>query len=88
LDHSNPSVVYLSREVNGVFEIEKWTTPDGGAAWTSQNITAGSQKNNVRPVVSRSHKPGRPALFWMHGDYIYYTRYHTAIKTNLPIADK
>ncbi len=88
LDHADTSVVYLSREVNGVFEIERWQTTNGGAAWTSRSITAGSEKNNVRPVIPRSYKPGRQGIFWMHGDYIYFWQYHTAIKTNLPIAYK
>ena len=30
LDPADPSVVYVSRPVNGTREIEKWTTPDGG----------------------------------------------------------
>jgi hypothetical protein len=32
LDHENPSTVYLSRQVGGVFETEVWTTPDRGPA--------------------------------------------------------
>jgi hypothetical protein len=30
LDHEDPSTVYLSRQVNGVFEVEVWTTPTTG----------------------------------------------------------
>jgi BNR repeat-containing family member len=32
LDHEDPSTVYLSRQVAGVFETEVWTTPDQGRA--------------------------------------------------------
>jgi hypothetical protein len=80
LDHTNPSIVYLSRPINGVFEIEQWTTPDAGRTWTSQAITAGSSKNNVRPFVPRNYPGGPGGVFWMYGDYIHYTNYHTAIK--------
>ena len=80
LDHSNPSVVYLSKPTNGVFEIEKWTTADGGASWTSEKITSGSGKNNVRPIVPRGYKGDDAGLIWMCGDYVHYTQYDTALK--------
>jgi hypothetical protein len=80
LDHSNPSVVYLSKPTNGVFEIEKWVTTDGGSTWTSEKMTSGSAKNNVRPVVPRGSKTDNAGLIWMCGDYIHYTKYHTALK--------
>ena len=82
LDHNDPSTVYLSREIDGVFEIERWTTGDGGETWSHEPITANSEKNNVRPVVPRNHPGGDTAagLLWMHGDYIHYTDYDTSIK--------
>ena len=80
LDHANPHVVYLSRPVNGVFEIEKWTTSDDGKTWESEPVTSDSQKNNIRPVVPRNHPGGEGSLLWMHGDYIHYTNYDTEIK--------
>ena len=33
LDHSDPSRLVLSRSINGVFEIEIWTTPNDGLTW-------------------------------------------------------
>lgn len=30
LDHENPKIVYLSKEIDGVHEIEEWITSDGG----------------------------------------------------------
>lgn len=89
LDHADPANVYLSRPVNGVFEIEHWRTPDHGATWESTAITAGSSRNNVRPVLARDMRsvPGArsggqsgPLLLWMHGDYVHFTRYETALK--------
>jgi len=81
LDPRNPAVVYLSRPHGGVFEIERWTTNDGGATWSSQQITDNSRVHNVRPVVARFHPPDQPGLFWMRGRYVHYTKFHTAIMT-------
>lgn len=83
LDHANPAVVYLSHPVGGVFEIEKWTTADGGATWKSEPITSGSKENNVRPVVPRGSRARTIELFWMAGDYIHYTNYATALRMKL-----
>lgn len=80
LDHANPSIVYLSREIHGVHEIEKWTTPDDGLTWTSERITSGSEDDNVRPVVPRGTKPGNIELIWMNGDYRHYTQYKTSLR--------
>lgn len=80
LDHSNPSIVYLSRPVNGVFEIERWKTPDGGRSWTSEAVTSGSASDNVRPLVPLDHAPDGPGLVWMNGDYVDRTRYSTSLR--------
>lgn len=79
LNHSNPSVVYLSRQVNGVFEIEKWTTRDGGKIWVSVPITKGSKNLNVRPVAPRGYAGKYDHLLWMHGAYTHFTDYRTGI---------
>ena len=44
LDHESPDTVYLSRQVDGVFEIETLRTPDGGTTWSSTAITAASER--------------------------------------------
>ena len=80
LDHDDPSVVYLSRPVAGVFEIERWTTHDGGATWETLAVTAGSQKNNVRPVVPRNASEGGPHVIWMHGEYEDYIDFGTDLR--------
>ena len=46
LDHDDPSIVYLSRQVGGRFEVEAWTTPDGGASWSSRPLTPPSTRGN------------------------------------------
>jgi hypothetical protein len=80
LDHANPSTVYLSRQINGIHEIEKWTTPDGGASWTSTAITSGSLKKNVRPVVPWGPTAPVMNVIWMSGDYPSYTSYRTGLQ--------
>jgi hypothetical protein len=86
LNPQDPSEVFLSRPpdgATGTFEIERWRTGDLGQTWTSQAITSGSSKNNVRPIlpwpVAGQTNPRR-MLFWLHGDYAHYTNYSTGVK--------
>jgi hypothetical protein len=86
LDPNDTSVVYLSRPVEGVREIECWTTADGGKSWKSEAVTAGSKFDNVRPFVVNDHEPDGPTVLWMnlHGRYVHFTDYLTAIKMDRP----
>ena len=86
LDHGNPSVVYLSRPVNGVREIERWTTADAGKTWKSEAVTSGSKHDNIRPVVVRGHTKGGPTVLWetLSGHYVHYTDYRASIKMDRP----
>ena len=84
LNHSDSRTVYTSAKREGVFEIEKWTTSDQGKTWTSQSVTSGSTKNNVRPVVPWGFNGKGVEVLWMHGDYYYWKgRYHTAIRMKI-----
>lgn len=83
LDHNDPTRVFLSRPVNGIFEIEQWTTADHGKSWSSTAITSDSQHNNVRPVLSRGTDGRPPMLIWMNGNYIHFTNYDTSLKMKL-----
>jgi hypothetical protein len=82
LDHENTNNIYMSRQVNGVHELDRWTTSDGGTTWDSTAITRGSAKKNTRPCVPRNHKPyGKIDVVWMYGDYSSYGGgYNTAVK--------
>jgi hypothetical protein len=81
LDHEDPSVVYLSRPVQGAFEIERWWTRDGGSNWRSRAITAGSANDNVRPFVIRGHSGSSPTLLWMENRfYRHCLDYDSAIR--------
>lgn len=83
LDHENPSIVYTSRPIKDIFEIEKWETANGGAQWTSTPITKESQRDNVRPFVIRNHKGDQPSVMWMYNyNYPQFTAYDCAIRIN------
>ncbi len=83
LDHEDPSVVYLSREVDGVHEVEVWQTPDGGSTWTSQALTSQSGSKNVRPVSPRGMDSfgGDMSVIWMRGEYPHFTSFQTELTT-------
>ncbi len=80
LNPSQPEIIYLSRQINDIFEIEKWITPNFGRTWRSMAITTDSDNPNVRPVVPRYCPPNSNIVLWMNGSYIHYTNYHTGIK--------
>ena len=82
LDHDDPSQVYLSREKNGIFEIEKWSTADRGKTWTSTAITENSLRDNVRPFVVRGHAPDGQVLWMNIEKYLHYTDFQGAIKVS------
>ena len=77
LDHSDPSVVYLSRKVGGQFEIERWSTPNGGYSWYHRTVVRDGF-DGLRPVVPRGPRGGIP-LLWLQGHYGSYTSYRTSI---------
>lgn len=97
LDHEDPRTVYLSRQTGeGIWDVETWTTADGGDSWVSEPVTAGSNTKNVRPVSPRGMLPfsGDMSVLWMRGRYPYYLTYETSIATILrtggnepPVAD-
>src|SRR5215210_1149475 len=80
LDHSDPSVVYLSLRRGRAREIERWRTSNGGRSWRRWAITAGSPVDNIRPVVPRNLGPGKSEVVWMRGSYIRYTNFQTSIR--------
>jgi len=81
LDHEDPDIVYLSREVRGVFEIEKWITDDQGKTWDSAPVTSNSEYDQVRPFAIRNMPQGQgPQLLWLSNrKYIHYTDYNSSI---------
>jgi hypothetical protein len=78
LDHQNPAAVYLSREIDGTFELEKWAAK--GRKWQVQPLTRSSPVNNMRPYVVLNSPKKHPILLWMTGDYYHYTQYDTVLR--------
>lgn len=84
LDHDDPSTVYLSRERNGIFEIERWSTNDKGLHWNVTDVTKNSRYYNVRPFVIRNNSGESPGVLWMNiQKYIHYTDYKGEIKMSV-----
>lgn len=83
LDHENPSVVYTSRPINNVFEIEKWTFVGGKEKWQTEAVTFQSERDNVRPFVVRNHAEGQPSVLWMYNyKYPGFKAYDCAIRVD------
>ena len=82
LDHSDPSIVYMSIEKSGVFEIERWKTDDNGLNWSRSEITQNSEHDNIRPFAIRSYPPeNQSGVLWMTiRQYLHYTDYDSSIK--------
>ena len=87
LDHEDPSVAYLSRQVGATWEVERWRTADGGRTWAVTELTSGSAEPNVRPVSPRGSAGGALDVLWMAGGYAHYTSYTTGIGGTAGAAD-
>lgn len=79
IDPENINDLYLSIPTkdgvynkDGVYEIWKYTINDEGAVSGSQQLTSGSEKNNVRPFIIPGSKNAPLRLAWMNGDYYYW----------------
>ncbi len=79
LDHANPSIVYLSRQVKGGWQIERWSTSNGGYGWRHRTVVPAGRTDNIRPVVPRGWSGGPMGLVWLRGDYRTYTTYRTSV---------
>lgn len=74
--------VYVSKQVNGVFEIERFTLQQATKTWDIAPITQNSVNDNIRPFFPRGgNAESTPVLLWMNNKkYIHYTNYDTEIK--------
>ena len=79
LDHNDPSIVYLSRRVGKVNEIEMRRTHDRGRTWSRTWITSNSRTDNTRPVSPRGLHPGESEVLWLRGRYGRYRAFGTAV---------
>ncbi len=78
----NTDVIYLSRQVEGIFEIERWETTDSGETWINEAVTQNSKFDNVRPFIPRGLKTNNQEIvLWMENQkYIHYTDYKSSVK--------
>jgi len=84
LNPGDVNVVYLSREIDGVFEIERRETADNGKTWEIHPITQNSTFDNVRPYVPRGNPGGNEVLLWMENQrYVHYTDFQSSIRYQL-----
>lgn len=81
IDKSNVNTVYLSKSVNGVFEIWKYMTIDGGSTWSGTAITTNSKQTNARPVIIRNYGNYAKVIWW-RGPYITYQNFGTHFLTS------
>lgn len=79
LDHEDPGVVYVSRQVAGQWEIWRYRTSDGGLTFTGEAVTRDSAVPQLRPVVSRRHLLTGLAVLWLAGRYTAYTDYDQVV---------
>jgi hypothetical protein len=75
LDHNHTDHVYLSREINGKFEVQRWQRNKD--KWDITEITRQSQQDNVRPYVVKYTPAQKSTVLWMQGIYHHYTDYNT-----------
>ena len=80
LDHQSPANVYLSRQVNGIFELEHWRKR--GDQWKVTPLTKGSEIHHMRPYVVAGNERNKPVLLWMTGHYTHYTNFKTDLRIN------
>jgi hypothetical protein len=79
LDHEDPSVAYLARNVGGSFRVELWRTRDGGHSWTSRVVRSGSVRGSYRPVSPRGQTGADANVVWMLGGYPSYSTFRTGV---------
>lgn len=84
LDHEDPDVVYASREVQGQFEMFRYTTADNGSTWTAEQLTYRSGGVNIRPVSIRNHGPNLAALWMFAPLYSTYETYSAGTRGATP----
>jgi len=83
LDHGDPRHAIVSRPRDGSFQVEQWTTADGGDHWTTRRLSQDAA-DHVRPVVAQGRLHGKTAVLWMHNrHYLDYQHYDSAIEGSL-----
>ena len=76
IDPQDETVVYVAEVIDGVFEIRRGETADGGETWSFESVTTGSEAKNIRPQPVENGA----GLFWMSGSFEYHDNWETGIE--------
>jgi BNR repeat-containing family member len=88
LDHSDPSVAYLSRKVGRSYRIERWRTRDGGRTWLHAPIATTLATGSIRPFSPRGLHRGEREVLWLRGSYGHFRSFRTWVVRLAPWMDK
>lgn len=87
LDSQDPSTVYVSVEQdNRNYQIQEWTTDDGGLTWSKvtdlspADATLTDPTKRGRPISPRGHDGSELITLWWAGMYSDYTNYDTQVR--------
>lgn len=83
LDHDDPSIAYVGRWISGQAEMFRYTTADGGATFTAQQLTTASSSKQFRPVGVR-HQDDIAAIWLSDGFYNTYVDYSLGMAGYIP----
>jgi len=78
INPSNCNQVFVSEQVNGVFEIIQYELNDGKIE-SRIPLTSNSEKDNVRPFFPRNMKAGDRPMLLQNERYVHYTNYSTHV---------
>ena len=76
IDPNHENTLFVSREVNGIFEIEQWKLI--GDKWETKPITVHSATDQVRPYAVKNCSSETLLLWDSVEHYIHYTDFKTA----------
>jgi hypothetical protein len=80
LDHSDPRWIVMSHVVRGRHEIELRFTPDHAQTWDIEQVTAGSNELNFRPVIPRGLSASRArVVLYISGAASGFRSYRTVL---------
>lgn len=82
LDHDDPRIVWASRKIGSAWEVFRYVTADGGASFTSTQLTNVGSGKRMRPVGVRNQAD--IAAVWPAGTYTDYEDYSLGLEAVAP----
>lgn len=82
LDDANHLRLWLSRPVNGTFEMHQYDSSDGGQTWSVQQLSFDSRWHRFRPVKVRGSNGELPFVY-LFGYYGNIAEYATVIGSSI-----